>query len=140
MEDDQLIAAANFKLFRETSSKYWSIINNPKKSRDIIMELEIPGSEPKKYERKSKCMTEIGRDYHENLKKQDIKENKEEKAQITAELLEKLETEVPAKGRKKLRTRITIKQIEKALKHLKNNSAAGLDGIPYEFWKTPKEI
>ncbi|KAF8909993.1 hypothetical protein CPB85DRAFT_1376179 [Mucidula mucida] len=29
VEEDQLIAAANFKLFREISSKYWSTINNP---------------------------------------------------------------------------------------------------------------
>ncbi len=51
------------------------------------------------------------------------------------ELLKQLEMEVPAEGREKLRTRITNKQIEKVLKHSKNSSAAGLDGIPYEFWK-----
>ena len=81
-------------------------------------------------------MKELARDYHEGI--QHIKENIPEdirEMKIT-KALDALETQALEEQKEMLAAPITREEVEEALKATDSNSAAGLDGITYELWKT----
>ena len=130
---------AKNKLEAETAaSKYWSQLGKQWKSREPILELKIPDSLPPKYETRSDKMAELARNYHDSLQSQhiaprDIKEAK------TKETLDYINTQLEDQDKDILKDKISEGEILEIIKHLPNDRATGLDGIPYEFWRKLQE-
>lgn len=59
---------------REKPSGIWSAIHKKKKPKDLINRLMIPNTEPPQYERSSKRMVHLARNYHEDLQSDGIEE------------------------------------------------------------------
>ena len=120
----------------------WSAMNKDRKPRDIIPRLKIPNQQNEanvKFERDSRRMTKMARDYHEALQAQDITipdDSPEWKPKVANVL-----NEIPANQRlseqdlAKEEWILTSEQVKKALHLAKNGTATGIDGCPYELWK-----
>jgi hypothetical protein len=114
-----------------------------RKPRDPIYRLRIPNSNPTQYERCTKRMAKLARDYHENLQNEDInpQENKETHHQKTEQFLQ----EVPNTQKLEEPTLSPMNweakrpHVEEAIHLAKCASAPGMDGCPYELWKKLKE-
>jgi ribonuclease HI/exonuclease III len=117
----------------------WSALGKEKRPRNPIHRLKIPHSNPTQYERHSKRMAELARDYHNNLQNADANsETTEEELEREINLI--LEN-IPASQRLQeperthMNGKITEQQVRKALHLARDGSATGLDGCPYELWK-----
>jgi ribonuclease HI len=117
----------------------WTAINKEKKPRDLIRRLKIPGSNPPQYERKSPRMADLAKNYHDNLQRKDIQnQNAVDRA---AEIQLALDT-IPAPqklenpDRSPMNSPATEAQVQQAIRLAKSNTATGMDGCPYELWKT----
>ena len=120
----------------------WSAINKEKRPRDLIPRLKIPGTDPPQYERGSKRMAELARNYHENLQHTGIDQGTEENriAQIEQALEYIPETQqIVSPERTMLDKTAQRTHVEKAINLAKSGSATGVDGCPYELWKKLKE-
>ena len=123
----------------ETLGGTWSAINKECKPRDLLYRLKSPNSDPPIYERDSRHMAEMARKYHEDLQTEGIITNTpptEHTGQLQAAL-----NEIPASQRLQNPTAeedwiITAEQVRKAIHIAKKGTATGLDGCPYELWKT----
>ena len=131
---------AEIALHGEKLGGIWSALNKENKPRDPIYRLRIPNSNPPQFERCSKRMAQLARDYHDTLQLRDqtATQNPEE---YNCQLENTL-SEIPddQKLRDPNQTEmdypITQEQVLRALRLSKNGSATGLDGCPYELWKT----
>lgn len=121
----------------EKISKYWVNINKETKPREYIHQLKIPDSNPPKYETRSERMAEIGRSAHEKLLTKGIHPNKVERDETIEQVLEEIQEEdkLDAEAKADMGKFIQDEEILLALKESANGSAAGVNGIPYEFWK-----
>ncbi|KAJ7269184.1 hypothetical protein C8J57DRAFT_1509389 [Mycena rebaudengoi] len=63
-----------------TATKHWTQTNKARTPRNTMTSLQIPGSNPPAYEERSDRMAELARDYHENLQKEDIVNDKTQQA------------------------------------------------------------
>lgn len=138
-KDETRAAVANHG---EVLGGIWSGMNKDRKPRDLIPRLKIPsppGAQNNSYERDSRQMAKLARDYHKALQSQDIAYPDE-----SPDLIRKTHkeiSEVPACQRltteeaEKTEWLITYPQVWKALSLTKNGTATGLDGCPYELWK-----
>ena len=121
----------------------WSAISKDSKPRDLIRRLKIPNSNPPRYERHTERMANLAKDYHHNLQSEGLPndENREEYTQALNEIL----TIIPDAQLlddptfTPLNWKATQEQSEEALRLSKNGSATGMDGCPYELWKTLHE-
>jgi hypothetical protein len=117
----------------------WSAINKERKPRDLIYRLKIPNLNPPTYERESRRMAKLARDYHETLQLDGLSlpADSPEHMRRTREIL----SEIPAnqqlteEANEEIEWEITRDQVKKALHLAKNGSATGVDGCPYELWK-----
>jgi len=117
----------------------WSAINKEHSPRDPIYRLKVPNSNPPQYERCSKRMAEIAGRYHENLQRCDAANHDETQLQhLLNEIPNDQKLEDP--NQSNMNWPITQDQVLRALKLTKNNTATGLDGCPYELWKTLNDI
>ena len=122
----------------------WSALSKDIKPRDTIYRLKIPNSTPPQYERCSKKMAQLARDYHEKL--QQCEQTLHPTTEEIETQLDHLLNEIP--NNQKLNNRqqttmnqpITPNQVARALKLTKNGTATGLDGCPYELWKTLDDL
>lgn len=140
LEKRDRIATKN-RMVGETMCKYWTRSGKAAKPRDIIYALKkqgnnLHGGAENLYEKCSERMANMARDYHEKLQDevQDVSEAvREEKI---AKVLSNIKARTSILQKEKLGAGIAKPEIAKALKKSKNASAPGLDGIPYEFWKS----
>ena len=119
----------------------WSGMNKDRKPRDIITRLKTPNPQSANdtFERDSRRMAKLARDYHDTLQYQDIiiPDDSPEWIPKTAAIL----GEIPGNQHlsdydlDKAEWILTYEQVEKALHLTKNGTATGLDGCPYELWK-----
>ena len=118
----------------------WSAMSKENKPRDIIYRLRIPNSNPPQYERCSKRMAQLACDYHEALQRSDPaihvdpEENDRQLESILNEIPDNQKLESP--DQTEMNWSITQDQVLRALTLTKNGTATGLDGCPYELWKT----
>ena len=135
---------AEIAIHGEKLGGIWSKLSKENKPRDPIYRLKIPNSNPPQYERCSKNMAQIARNYHENLQRRDPIDNStldEDEIQLT-QLLDEipLNQKLDNPAQTDMNWPITQNQVLRALKLTKNGTATGLDGCPYKLWKTLNDI
>lgn len=126
-----------FALKGETISKYWSNLNKERKQRDLIFSLQKPNCDPLKFETNSTRMAEIACKYHEDLLTEGLCPNEAEcEAAIEDVLTEVSDDSILSDHTKaELNKPIDADMVQLALKESANNTAPGINRIPYEFWK-----
>ena len=121
----------------ERVNKYWSRVNNPRTPRDLIYRLIHPTTQ--EAITRSDKMSELARDYHDNLQQEGLLQPTVEPHKSTIrEALDKVpesQKMTDPSSLSPLNSVITYKALDAALKLLKLGSAAGPDGLPYELWQ-----
>jgi len=118
----------------------WSALGKEKRPRSLIHRLRIPNTNLPQYERSSKRMAELACDHHDTLQSEDIDPNMSIEEYDT--LINNFLNEIPESQRLEdpdrtmMSWKITEEQVSKALQRTKDGTATGLDGCPYELWKT----
>ncbi|KAL1740806.1 hypothetical protein HDZ31DRAFT_21630, partial [Schizophyllum fasciatum] len=144
LRQDQIRAKmrTKYKVNRELPTKTLTSLFKETRPRDVIHALEktgesAPSGEPL-YEFKSDRMAELARNYHEDLQRDKPGEcNAEEREQCIREALASIQdTRLDDEQAAELDKAIQYDEVTLALQFSKNTSAPGIDGIPYEFWKT----
>jgi len=139
-KNTHLRAQAQWSMKGETISKYWSKVNSPKKPRDIIHKLRDPSTNNITF--KSSEMAEIAKKYHMNLQKAplttDDPPDRNECIYSTINEIPQSQT-LNVLTDNDLRHLLTEQNLIDALYSSKMGSATGIDGIPYEAWKTLHE-
>ncbi len=132
---------AAHRLYGDRPTRYWSKIHKDCAPRDIICAFEKEGqlgtAGEKLYETYSVRMAEMARTHHMNVQRDDTstKSNEARECDITA-ALNNLEAKVTELQAEQLGDKITYEDVTLSLRFAKNGSSPGLDGVPFEFWKT----
>ena len=120
----------------EKISKYWTAVNTPRRPRNIIYSLRDPNTNT--LTKKSSKMAEIARNYHDEL--QQTNHPVHDDPLCEAARMSVLSEIPPAQTlndqHSPLPSLITEDQITQALCVSKNGTTTGLNGIPYELWKS----
>ncbi|KAJ3573178.1 hypothetical protein NP233_g2591 [Leucocoprinus birnbaumii] len=143
LDEKRFATAARFSLEGNTICNYWVAINKNKTPRDIVTKLERPTEDENEvsYETRSDKMAELARDHHEKIQNLDVDAEQDETNRQT-EIHSAFEDSLPRldpQAKARLAEWITRIDTECALRSASNGKAAGLDGIPYELWKTLSE-
>ncbi|KAK7016575.1 Endonuclease/exonuclease/phosphatase, partial [Favolaschia claudopus] len=129
------------KLEGEVISKYWSMINKPKKPRDIIHRLRkprapnAPEDAPPIYETNSGNMANIARNYHNDIQHDRNNTPPDEREATIQTVLGRTARRLSEEQAETLRKNLTREDVVEALKLSANDKAPGEDGIMYEVWK-----
>lgn len=110
----------------------------PEKPRDIIPRLKITNMNPMQYERTSKRMATLAKEYYENLQSLDVgnESHEEWEAQINHILHAISENQILQDPMfSQMNWVINPSQVEKAPELSKNGLVTGMDGCPYKLWK-----
>ena len=117
----------------------WSAISKESKPRDLILQLRIPDSNPPKFERSTKRMANLARNYHENLQNKGVglpSDHPDYETRIRATLSEIPPNQRLSEEKKEaFEWQVKPEHVREALALAKNGSATGMDGCPYELWK-----
>ncbi|KAF5377136.1 hypothetical protein D9757_001831 [Collybiopsis confluens] len=130
----------------EIPTRYWSQANKEQKPRDVMYILRKPGFRENEngvipgdaYERDSERMAELAGKYHRALQYADIPPEEPERKNHILATLEPIKQCLSEEQEELMAREITTNDVRQALKLSKNNSAPGLDGIPYEVYKSIK--
>ncbi len=140
-KQQQQNARATHRLYGERPTKYWSKLHKERAPRDVISAFE---KNPERgplveaiYESDSVKMTEMARRHHNGVQRDDPEMKPPELRERDIQTaLDSLEVRVSAEQCHELQSEITYKDCELSLRFSKNGSAPGMDGIPFELWKT----
>ncbi|KAJ3846658.1 hypothetical protein EV368DRAFT_52478 [Lentinula lateritia] len=80
-------------------------------------------------------MADMMKEYHENIQKDSQPPDKNVHRQTTYEILNNITVKLSDQHRCKLKKRLTLANVDEALRLSANYKAPGLDGICYEIWK-----
>jgi hypothetical protein len=137
--DEMRVVVANHG---EVLGGVWSGMNKDRKPRDMIPCLKVPnptGDAENAFERDSRRMAKLTRDYHKLMQNCDIiiPDESPDLEQRTADILSKVPESQHLTGQDVEKTNwlISYPQVWKVLKVAKNSTVTGLDGCPYELWK-----
>ncbi|KAF8059884.1 hypothetical protein FPV67DRAFT_1390533, partial [Lyophyllum atratum] len=81
-------------------------------------------------------MAELAHNYHDSLQSKGDVAEPVDRRQKTEEVLEGLTKSTSEAQKQELEAVVTKAEVLEALLKSQNNTAAGLDGATYEFWKT----
>ncbi|GLB44701.1 putative RNase H [Lyophyllum shimeji] len=98
--------------------------------------LEPPVEPEIQYEKESKRMAELARNYHDRLQSKATAVDPEIRQQKTEQVLAGITKTTSDSQKQDLGSTVTRAEVLEALSESQNNTAAGLDGATYEFWKT----
>lgn len=131
----KLSTTTRYILNAEKVTKYWSMINKDRKPRDVIHALHDTRQTAATYVRRSDKMAELARDYHDSVQRTDSPGFSND-AQRTAmqSVLADIPSQLDGADSELLASEVSKDDIKRALKLTQTGRAAGLDGIPYEFW------
>ena len=108
----------------------------------MIYHLKIPNSSPPQYKRDSKRMAELSWNFHNDLQSDDLStfDNSNEHERKLNDIMDNIPNSqrLPDPHMTQMNWNATQDQIAKAIDLGKNKTATGLDGCPYELWKTLK--
>ena len=128
----------------ETMTRSWTQSNKMEKPRDIIYALRKPqlnnNTEQDTYEKNSRKMAELTRDYHENIQKIGINPDNTLRDQCTQEALASIRKTTSEDQKNLLKKIVTEEEVEEALQKSQNLKSPGMDGITYELWKFLNQI
>lgn len=117
----------------------WSAISKENKPRDLILQLKVPNTNPPRFERCTKCMTNLARNYHENLQHKGLgipKNHPDYRLKVKAILDEIPPNQHLSEGANHtFQWKVEPDHLREALSLAKNGSAMGIDGLPYELWR-----
>lgn len=117
----------------------WSAMSKDRKPRDLLYRLRDPNTTGEGFERDSRRMANLARNYHEKMQYMDIPHPippLERRHTIATTLNEIPGNQIPSNQEmEKMNWNTTYEQVKLALKLSKNGTATGLDGCPYELWK-----
>ena len=124
-------------LYGETISKYWTGLNKQRKPKSLIQRLIKPGSNPTnpEYEKSSKKMANLARDYHEQLQQDNTELSEMEREEAINTVLEVINIRITETDQSNLARKLSNTDIQDALKLSANGKAPGINGITYEVWK-----
>ncbi|KAI0737438.1 Endonuclease/exonuclease/phosphatase, partial [Daedaleopsis nitida] len=125
----------------EHPTKYCVRVNKEVKPRDTFKCLEKPGERRPDggpvYEYKTEWMCEIAKSHHMNLQGDGSDDLEScERVRATEEALAAIKKKLTNEQADDMGKDILYDECERALRFSKNDSAPGIDGIPYEVWKT----
>jgi hypothetical protein len=137
--DSRKTAEVQNHLEGEVISKYWSMINKPKKPKDIIDRLlkDTSALDPAdySYESNSKKMATMARNYHSKIQN----DRREMAPDIRHHTIEVVLSRTARKANNDqvidLSKKLMREDVQEALKLSANGKAPGLNGFTYEFWK-----
>lgn len=142
------------KIENETMSKTWTRNGKQRKPRDIIRALRKPVNHPRTrntgtgesdeplndahLEKKSGKLTELLRDYHEELQSHGIPEDEDAVDRMIhiMEALDHIDQRAENTPNAALGDDIQDSEITAIIKLVHKGKAAGIDGLTYEFWKS----
>ena len=117
----------------------WSKLGKLRRPCDPIHRLKSPNLNPPQFERHSKKMARVARNYHENLQNEGINYNlsQDEHENKTRTFLKHIPKEqtIPEEHATPMNWPVREEQVKEAIRTSKNGSATGMDGCPYELWK-----
>jgi hypothetical protein len=139
-QSTRVAAAARNHLEGEVISRYWSGINANRKPRDIVTKLrntKSGGSDSREFIDTSKGMASLTRDYHNDLQKDGDEEAGDEtyRNNTFKPVLENVERRLDQRDKAELAKYVTEDLVRQAISEAANGKAAGMSGIPSEFWK-----
>ncbi len=140
-KQQQQNSRATHRLYGDRPTKYWSKLHRECAPRDVINAFEREGqlgtAGEKIYECDSTRMAEMARTHHMNVQRDDatVKPPHERQADITI-ALDSLETKVNEAQSEELGKEISYEECVLSLRFAKNGTSPGLDGVPFEFWKS----
>jgi hypothetical protein len=113
------------------------MINKPKKPRDLINRLkrDTGPDGPVVYKTNSKKMATMAKNYHDRVQSDRKNTPADVREETIKKVLERTKTRTTEAQSEMLRAKLTIADVQKALKLSSNGKAPGLDGITYEVWK-----
>ena len=129
-------AQARWQNKGEKINKYWIKLQTPKRPREIIYSLHDPTKN--RLTTRSSEMARIVHDHHENLQHKELlnHDNPDRQATIIQALTQIPDQQKLNKDDTEMHHPITYDQTATALLSSKNGTATGIDGLPYELWKT----
>lgn len=100
--------------------------------------MKKPGTIPSQYISRSDKMAELARNYHHDLLSDDLNTDPGVRAQTITEVLTSItpESTLPNRQKATMSEKLTEQDVRTALKFTKNGTATGINGLPYELWKT----
>ncbi len=140
-KQQQQNSRATHRLYGDRPTKYWSQLHRECAPRDIINSFEIEGqlgtTGKKLYEADSSKMAAMARTHHMNVQRDDADAKPaEERERDIRKALDSLDVTVAETQARELGELITYEECALSLRLSKNGTAPGLDGIPFEVWKT----
>ncbi|KAF5366092.1 hypothetical protein D9757_012703 [Collybiopsis confluens] len=149
-ETRKRFSAAKDRLVGETICKEWVSTNRERKPRDMIYALAKPnetvvdGGTPTlprpNYEKHSRKMAELARNYHHDLQNKGLDKDPAERENAICDALETIEAKLSIEQRGVVGKDISWEEVSSALKLSKNGSSPGLNGLTYEFWKSQADV
>jgi exonuclease III len=132
----QEIAKMRYKKLGERCTKYFFGLNKKKFEQQLILGLL---DKDQKMTTVTREMTEIATEYHEKL--QAAPEMTSERKEAIQEMVDITDKELTDNQKEMLEATTTQGEIEDAISLSSNGTTPGIDGIPYEFyksWKSPE--
>jgi hypothetical protein len=71
-KDNRNITRAKILLHGEKLGSMWTTLSKTRKPRDVMQKLKVPDSNPQRHETRSNRMTELTRNYHDNIQNRDL--------------------------------------------------------------------
>ncbi len=140
-KQQQQQSRATHRLYGDRPTKYWSRLHRECAPRDIISAFEREGvfgvAGEKIYETDSVKMAEMARMHHIRVQRDEPQARPaNERVKDIATALDSLNTRVTSLEAEDLGGEITYEEVRMSLRFSKNGSSPGIDGIPFELWKT----
>ncbi len=140
-KQQQQNSRATHRLYGDQPTKYWSKLHRECAPRDVISAFEKEGctgvSGEKLYESDSVKMANMARTHHMNVQRDgpEARTAGEREIDITA-ALNSLSATVTEGQAAALGGAVSYEECVLSLRFAKNGSSPGIDGIPFELWKT----
>lgn len=153
--------AVHNRIEGETICQYWTQVNKAAKPRDMIHALKPlpeenaqanpppppplpqnvamlePPAEPDiQYVKESEKMAELARNYHDRVQSKGVIVDPDVHHQKIAQVLDEISKTTSDEQKQSLGASVTRDEVLEALLRSQSNTAAGLDGATYKFWKT----
>jgi hypothetical protein len=133
--NDRLLVGARERLDGGSPGKYLSSKIKAKSLRQLIHTLKVPNSNPPKYVSDSKEMGRLASNYHNTIQDEQPPLDPREYTVASRDVFQNIDNKLAVSDQESLSKKLMNDEIEAALSRGKNESAPGIDGIPYELWK-----